>query len=169
MPLGSRPICGFRICVVAAVPIGWNHWPSCAAVRSFPARPAIEMRKSSSSPRPKGAAARLLIICTRSSSLTHLPLLAPTGPGPMPTGRNCRAPTHPVEGVDDEAHQLLAESKIGSNPPHIMRMPSKGISGNSCPSMLASIAFAAASQVARSGHAVQLNIGTSPSSALVAR
>ena len=49
-----------------------------------------------------------------------------------------------------------------------MRLPSKGISdGKSAGSISASIAFAAASQVARSGQLIQLNTGTSFSSAFV--
>src|SRR5690606_37363341 len=75
----------------------------------------------------------------------------------------------PIIGVKNDAHRAAAESKIGSKPPHIIRMPSNGISGYSFPSMLASIALAAASHVALSGHATQLNTGTSPSSALAAR
>jgi hypothetical protein len=50
-----------------------------------------------------------------------------------------------------------------------MRIPSKGMSGISTPAISASIALAAASQVARSGHATQLKTGTSPASALTAR
>lgn len=58
---------------------------------------------------------------------------------------------------------------MGSKPPHIMRIPSKGILGISFPSMFASMALAAVSQVLLSGHVVQLNTGTSSSLALAAR
>ena len=63
----------------------------------------------------------------------------------------------------------LAESKIGAKPPQNIRIPSNGISGVGLSFISASMPAWALSAVARSGHSIQENSGTSPSLASVAR